>query len=58
VADGIDYNFITRACFDEMIAADAFQWVYVFGNLLERVPGTRAGPAPGGTRAGHGVQAR
>jgi guanylate kinase len=32
--DGIDYNFITRARFDEMIAADAFlEWADVFGNL-------------------------
>ena len=31
---GIDYNFITRARFEEMIAADAFlEWADVFGNL-------------------------
>jgi guanylate kinase len=33
-ADGIDYNFITRARFEEMIAANAFlEWADVFGNL-------------------------
>jgi guanylate kinase len=33
-ADGVDYNFITRARFEEMIAADAFlEWADVFGNL-------------------------
>ncbi len=33
-ADGIDYNFITRARFDEMIAADAFlECADVFGNM-------------------------
>ena len=33
-ADGMDYNFITRARFEEMIAADAFlEWADVFGNL-------------------------
>ena len=32
--DGIDYNFITRAVFDEMIARKAFlEWADVFGNL-------------------------
>lgn len=31
---GIDYNFITRAVFEEMIAAEAFlEWAAVFGNL-------------------------
>jgi guanylate kinase len=31
---GIDYNFITRTRFEEMVAADAFlEWAYVFGNL-------------------------
>ena len=40
--DGIDYNFITRARFDEMIAADAFlESADVFGNLY----GTSAGDA-------------
>jgi guanylate kinase len=33
-AHGIDYNFITRTRFEEMIAADAFlEWADVFGNL-------------------------
>ena len=32
--NGIDYNFITRARFEEMVAADAFlEWADVFGNL-------------------------
>jgi len=32
--DGIDYNFITRARFEAMVAADAFlEWADVFGNL-------------------------
>jgi guanylate kinase len=32
--DGVDYNFITRARFEEMVAADAFlEWANVFGNL-------------------------
>lgn len=33
-ADGVDYNFITRARFEAMIAAEAFwEWADVFGNL-------------------------
>ena len=33
-ADGVDYNFITRAQFEAMIAKDAFlEWADVFGNL-------------------------
>jgi guanylate kinase len=33
-SDGIDYNFITRARFEAMVAADAFlEWADVFGNL-------------------------
>lgn len=33
-ADGVDYNFITRARFEEMIAAEDFlEWADVFGNL-------------------------
>jgi guanylate kinase len=33
-ADGVDYNFITRARFEEMIAEHAFlEWAEVFGNL-------------------------
>jgi guanylate kinase len=32
--DGIDYNFITRSRFEDLIAADAFlEWADVFGNL-------------------------
>jgi len=32
--DGIDYNFITRPRFEQMIAAEAFlEWADVFGNL-------------------------
>jgi guanylate kinase len=33
-ADGVDYNFITRARFEAMVAADEFlEWADVFGNL-------------------------
>lgn len=33
-ADGVDYNFITRARFEQMIAArDFLEWADVFGNL-------------------------
>ena len=33
-ADGVDYNFITRARFEEMVATNAFlEWADVFGNL-------------------------
>jgi guanylate kinase len=32
--DGEDYNFVTRACFESMVAADEFlEWADVFGNL-------------------------
>ena len=32
--DGIDYNFITRTRFEDMLAADAFlEWADVFGNF-------------------------
>ncbi|MEO8258055.1 MAG: guanylate kinase [Acidobacteriota bacterium] len=32
--DGVDYNFVTRPQFEEMIAADRFlEWADVFGNL-------------------------
>jgi guanylate kinase len=32
--DGVDYNFVSRTRFEEMIAADAFlEWADVFGNL-------------------------
>jgi len=37
--DGVDYNFVTRAAFEEMAAAGEFlEWADVFGNLY----GTRA----------------
>jgi guanylate kinase len=33
-ADGVDYNFIARARFEEMVAAEEFlEWADVFGNL-------------------------
>jgi guanylate kinase len=33
-SDGVDYNFITRARFDDMVASQAFlEWADVFGNL-------------------------
>jgi guanylate kinase len=33
-ADGVDYNFVTRVRFEEMIAAGEFlEWADVFGNL-------------------------
>jgi guanylate kinase len=32
--DGVDYNFVTRERFEQMIAADEFlEWAEVFGNL-------------------------
>ena len=32
--DGVDYNFVTRSRFEEMIAAEEFlEWADVFGNL-------------------------
>lgn len=32
--DGVDYNFVTRSKFEQMIADDAFlEWADVFGNL-------------------------
>jgi guanylate kinase len=32
--DGVDYNFVTRARFESMIAAgDFLEWADVFGNL-------------------------
>ena len=38
-ADGVDYNFVSRSRFEEMIAAGEFlEWADVFGNLY----GTRA----------------
>jgi guanylate kinase len=33
-SDGVDYNFVTRARFEQMVADDAFlEWADVFGNL-------------------------
>jgi guanylate kinase len=33
-SDGVDYNFVLRSRFEEMIAADEFlEWAEVFGNL-------------------------
>ncbi|MCA1650773.1 MAG: guanylate kinase [Acidobacteria bacterium] len=48
-SDGVDYNFITRERFEEMIAADAFlEWADVFGNLY----GTSAADAERDLAAG------
>jgi guanylate kinase len=48
-ADGVDYNFITRQRFEEMIEADAFlEWADVFGNLY----GTSAADAERDLAAG------
>ena len=48
-AEGIDYNFITRARFEQMIAAGAFlEWADVFGNLY----GTSAADAEADLAAG------
>jgi guanylate kinase len=48
-SDGVDYNFITRARFEQMIAGDAFlEWADVFGNLY----GTCAGDAELDLRSG------
>ena len=47
--DGIDYNFITRAVFEQMIARQAFlEWADVFGNLY----GTSAADAEALTELG------
>lgn len=48
-ANGIDYNFITRTRFEQMVAADAFlEWADVFGNLY----GTCGADAEGELAAG------
>jgi guanylate kinase len=48
-SDGVDYNFITRARFEQMVAADAFlEWADVFGNLY----GTCAADAEAELNAG------
>ncbi len=53
--DGVDYNFVTRAEFEEMIARDRFlEWADVFGNLYgtcwadtERILESGHEPRPG-----------
>jgi guanylate kinase len=51
-ADGVDYNFITRVRFEEMVAQDAFlEWADVFGNLY----GTCAADAERELAQGHDV---
>src|SRR5215813_3301301 len=41
--DGVDYNFITRALFEEMAADGAFlEWADVFGNLYGTCAGDTA----------------
>ncbi len=48
-SDGVDYNFITRVRFEQMVAADAFlEWADVFGNLY----GTCAADAEAELNAG------
>lgn len=48
--DGVDYNFVTRARFEEMVGADAFlEWADVFGNLY----GTCAADAARELDGGH-----
>ena len=50
--DGVDYNFITRSRFDEMIAGNEFlEWAEVFGNLY----GTSAADAERELAAGRDV---
>jgi guanylate kinase len=51
-AHGVDYNFITRARFEAMVAEDAFlEWADVFGNLY----GTCAADAEAELARGHDV---
>jgi guanylate kinase len=48
-ADGIDYNFITRARFEQMVSTESFlEWADVFGNLY----GTAAADAESYLTAG------
>jgi guanylate kinase len=48
-ANGLDYNFVHRSRFEEMVAADAFlEWADVFGNLY----GTCAADAEAHLEAG------
>lgn len=50
--DGVDYNFVTRARFEEMVAAgDFLEWADVFGNLY----GTCARDTDGVLAAGNDV---
>jgi guanylate kinase len=50
--DGVDYNFVTRARFEEMIAAgDFLEWAPVFGNLY----GTCASECEALIASGHDV---
>jgi len=50
--DGVDYNFISRSRFEEMIAQDAFlEWADVFGNLY----GTRAADLAGERAGGRDI---
>lgn len=51
-ADGVDYNFVTRARFEEMVAADDFlEWASVFGNLY----GTCASDVERALARGHDI---
>jgi len=51
-ADGVDYNFVTRPQFEQMIAAGAFlEWAELFGNLY----GTSAADTERLLAAGHDV---
>src|SRR5687768_16257406 len=51
-ADGVDYNFVTRSRFQEMIAAAEFpEWADVFGNLY----GTCASDTEQNLRRGHDI---
>src|SRR6185295_15405170 len=50
--DGVDYNFVTRARFEEMIDAGGFlEWAPVFGNLY----GTGASETEALMASGHDV---
>ena len=50
--NGVDYNFVTRERFEEMVAADEFlEWADVFGNLY----GTCAGDVERDLARGHDI---